>query len=66
MKQTLAVTGMTCENCARHVREALESLAGVQAVSVDLAANTVTFEANREIPQAEVAHALDEAGYALA
>ena len=32
----LHVTGMTCNNCARHVTEAIQSVAGVQSVAVNL------------------------------
>ena len=32
----LLISGMTCSNCARHVREALESVPGVSNVDVSL------------------------------
>ncbi len=32
----LAVSGMTCQNCVRHVREAIQGVAGVAAATVDL------------------------------
>jgi len=35
-RETLEVTGMTCGNCVAHVRAALEGVAGVRAVEVDL------------------------------
>ncbi|HYR43441.1 MAG TPA: heavy metal-associated domain-containing protein, partial [Terriglobia bacterium] len=35
----LTVEGMTCGNCARHVREAIQGVSGVNAVSVDLASH---------------------------
>jgi len=38
---TLKVSGMSCGACARHVSEALEPLAGVTTVDVDLAAGLV-------------------------
>jgi Cu+-exporting ATPase len=34
----LAISGMTCGNCARHVTEALQGVAGVQSANVDLEA----------------------------
>ena len=68
--QTFAVTGMTCDHCVRAVTEELRALAGVTQVSVDLhpgGASHVTVDAERQIADAEVAEALDEAGaYALA
>jgi len=31
-EQTLAVTGMTCTDCARHVEKALRSISGAHTV----------------------------------
>jgi len=38
----LAVTGMTCNNCARHVREAIQSVNGVAGAAVELDAHRAT------------------------
>lgn len=38
----LIVEGMTCQNCVRHVREALESLPGATDVQVNLETGEVT------------------------
>lgn len=38
-KTHLAVTGMTCNNCARHVREAIQSVNGVASAAVELDAH---------------------------
>jgi len=65
MTQTIEITGMTCQNCARHVKEALEGLPGVQNVAVDLAHNRAHFESESAIDREKIAAALDEAGYAL-
>lgn len=66
MKQRISVTGMTCQNCVRHVREAMASLPGVRSAEVDLGTGAVALEADREVPRDELAAALDEAGYGLA
>jgi len=66
MSQTINVTGMTCQNCVRHVREALEGLPGVRSASVDLGSGRVEIDAERALSQQELTAALDEAGYALA
>jgi copper chaperone CopZ len=67
--QTFTVAGMTCDHCVRAVTEELNALDGVTQVSVDLhpgGASHVTVDAEREVADAEVAEALDEAGaYAL-
>jgi len=62
---TYAVTGMTCEHCARAVTEELSGLDGVSEVSVDLVpggASRVTVTSEAEVPEQAVAAALDEAG----
>lgn len=66
MRQTISVTGMTCQNCVRHVREALAALPGVQSAEVDLDGGYATLETEREVPRGELSAALDEAGYELA
>lgn len=66
MSQTINVTGMTCQNCVRHVREALQALPGVRSVQVDLPTGRVEFEADRTVERDELRAALDQAGYALA
>ena len=67
--QTFTVAGKTCDHCVRAVTEELNALDGVTQVSVDLhpgGASHVTVDAEREVADAEVAEALDEAGaYAL-
>lgn len=66
MKQTISVTGMTCQNCVRHVTQALAALPGVRSAEVDLHAGSASLETERELPRVEVAAALEEAGYSLA
>ena len=38
----LAITGMTCPNCARHVTEAIQGVAGVRSALVSLEAGTAS------------------------
>lgn len=66
MTHTISIRGMTCDNCVRHVTEALQSVPGVRSVSVDLKAASAQIESEREVPHSELAAALDDAGYALA
>lgn len=63
---TYTVTGMTCDHCVRAVREEIAGLPGVQTVDVDLASGAVRVTSSAPLPQADVAAAVDEAGYALA
>ena len=65
---TYTVSGMTCEHCVRAVNDELSSLDGVTAVAVDLVPagmSTVTVTSDQPLPDAEVAAAVDEAGYEL-
>jgi Cu+-exporting ATPase len=66
MIQRFNVTGMTCQNCVRHVSQALNALPGVRSVQVDLDSGTAQLDVDRELPREQVTAALDEAGYALA
>ncbi|HLI96631.1 MAG TPA: heavy metal-associated domain-containing protein [Candidatus Baltobacteraceae bacterium] len=66
MIQTIGVTGMTCQNCVRHVSQALSVLPGVRSASADLEAGSARLETDRLIPDDELRTALDEAGYELA
>ncbi|HQR25544.1 MAG TPA: cation transporter [Nocardioides sp.] len=65
-QQTYQVTGMTCGHCAAAVKEEVGAIADVTDVAVDLAAGRVTVASHREITPAEMAAAIDEAGYELA
>ena len=68
--QTFHVAGMTCDHCVHAVTEELQALDGVKAVDVELVpggVSHVTVDSEREVADAEVSDALDEAGaYALA
>lgn len=66
---TYSVTGMTCSHCVASVTEELSALDGVTDVVVDLAAggtSAVTVTSDAPLDTAQVAAAVDEAGYALA
>jgi copper chaperone CopZ len=65
MTMILSIAGMTCENCARHVRDALAELPGVRSVEVDLERAEATLDSNAEVPREMLAAALDDAGYTL-
>ena len=65
MTTVLKITGMTCNNCVRHVREALAAVPGVSAVTVDLAAATATV-AHDAADEAALRAAVIDAGYATA
>lgn len=61
----LSVRGMTCQNCARHVREAIQSVPGVSTANVDLdhQSATVRWSAGSAANVDALVHAVNEAGY---
>jgi copper chaperone len=65
MRTTYQVDGMTCEHCVRAVTEEICAVPGVVDVSVELASGRVEVE-GEGFTDAQVAAAVDEAGYALA
>ena len=60
------VTGMTCAHCVSAVTEEVRALDGIADVAVDLSSGRLSVTSRSEIPYADVAAAVDEAGYALA
>jgi copper chaperone len=65
-QQTFEATGMTCGHCMAAVKEEVGAIADVTAVAVDLVTGRVTVTSDREVTSAEMAAAIDEAGYELA
>lgn len=66
---TLGVTGMTCANCVAHVTSELESVDGVEHVSVVLQAggeSEATVFSDEPLDEEALRHAVQEAGYAVA
>ena len=64
--QHVDVVGMTCDHCARSVASEIGKIDGVGSVDVDLVSGLVTITSASEIGLADIASAVDEAGYALA
>jgi copper chaperone len=68
--QRFGATGLTCGHCVHAVTEELTALDGVEAAEVELVnggTSVVTVTGGRELTEAEIAEALDEAGeYRLA
>ena len=59
----LLVSGMTCNNCARHVTEAIQGVAGVRSASVALEAGRATVRWSAAPKIADVVAAIAAAGY---
>jgi Cu+-exporting ATPase len=67
MTSILKITGMTCQNCARHVREALQEVPGVDYAEVDLDAGQARVKSKGAGPDTSaLVGAVSRAGYAAA
>ncbi len=63
MKKTIRIEGMSCGHCTARVQKALEGMAGVTSVEVDLSANIATIEADDTVTDDALKSAIDDAGY---
>ncbi|RIH85555.1 Copper chaperone CopZ [Meiothermus luteus] len=58
---TLKIEGMSCNNCVRHVTEALKKVAGVERVEVSLEEGRATVSGSA--PVEKLIEAVEEEGY---
>ena len=63
---TYRVEGMTCQHCVGAVSGAIGAIPGVTEVRVDLDTAEVTVTSASPLDDADVAAAVDEAGYEVA
>ncbi len=63
MKKTLFVEGMMCQHCVAHVTKALQGVAGVASVEVNLKKKTAVVELLEEASDETLTAAIVEAGY---
>ena len=61
----LQIEGMSCQNCVRHVTDALASLDDVQSVSVSLEDKTATVTSSDTLSLALATAAVEDAGYTI-
>lgn len=66
MITTLRITGMTCNNCVRHVDKALREVGGVSAVDVSLADRTAKVSHDDSATVPSLIAAVETAGYEAA
>lgn len=62
---TYHVEGMTCANCARHVKTALEALDGVDGAVVNHETGEVKIQGSEKPDPEALRQAVDQAGYSL-
>ncbi|KGA17400.1 hypothetical protein GM51_10535 [freshwater metagenome] len=65
MQTTINVSGMTCGHCVSAVTMELSLLPSVTEVDVDLESGQVTITSDAALELAQLATAIDEAGYEL-
>lgn len=58
----LSIDGMTCNNCVRHVRNALSSVPGLDVDDVSIGSAVVRFDP-ATVTEEQVLAAIREAGY---
>jgi copper chaperone CopZ len=63
MKTTINIEGMSCEHCVKHVKEALEGVAGVTSATVDLKEKFAVVEHGDGVSRDALKAAVVEAGY---
>ncbi len=61
MTTVLRLSGLSCNNCVRHVSDALLALPGV--ISVDVSQHCATVEHSEITTQQELRNAVSRAGY---
>lgn len=64
-KLIIKVDGMKCDNCASHVKNAIESISNVNSVSVNLKNKEVTIRYINEIDKSLVNEKVEEEGYKI-
>lgn len=63
MKKQINIEGMSCGHCVKHVEEALREVNGVAEVTVDLKGKNAIVTLGRDVADAELKNAVEEAGY---
>ena len=63
---TFTVNGMTGSHCEHAITQEICAVDGVESVRIDLPTGTVTVTASEPVDRADIAAAIDDAGYVLA
>ena len=61
---TINIDGMSCQHCVMRVEKALEGLAGISDLSVEVGSARMSFDESK-IKQADIENAVIKAGYKI-
>lgn len=64
-KKYIYITGMVCQNCSDHVKQALKAVPGVAKVSVDLSKGLATVVLDSEVSDDTLFKTVVQAGYTV-
>ena len=62
----ITVNGMMCEHCEAHVKKALEAIDGIDSAVASHNDNLVTITNSKDVDEAAIKAAVEEAGYEYA
>ncbi|SDB14962.1 Cu2+-exporting ATPase [Pseudobutyrivibrio sp. YE44] len=62
-KMKITVNGMMCQHCEAHVKKALEAIDGIESAVASHEENLVTLETSKDVDEALIKAAVEEAGY---
>lgn len=65
MKKKIVVEGMKCENCAKHVKEAVSSIEGVTSAEVNLSNKSVIAQTSSEVSDEAIELAVNSEKYKI-
>ena len=60
---TISVQGMSCQHCVQSVTKALESIAGLKNINVDLTTGTASFDSDESIDIKAIHTAIRDIGF---
>lgn len=63
MKKKILVEGMKCENCAKHVKEALTNVEGVTDVDINLSDKYVLLDTAADVSDEAIKNAINTEKY---
>ena len=63
MKKKIIVEGMKCENCAKHVKEALTGVEGIISADINLADKLVVIETSANVSNESIKLAVNTEKY---